>query len=126
MNRPCLSLLLAMLCGCRALALGLPHVFGDHMVLQAGQPVPVWGTATAGEKITVRFAGQEKSAIVGADGEFFPGKAAIEGDTGVVTSPKVAAPKVVRFAWDEAAQPNLANQAGLPAVPFRTDNPLAR
>jgi len=38
MNRPGLSILLALLCSCRALALGLPHVFGDHLMLQAAQP----------------------------------------------------------------------------------------
>jgi sialate O-acetylesterase len=38
----------------------------------------------------------------------------------IVSSPKVAAPAAVRFAWDEAAQPNLVNGAGLPAVPFRS------
>jgi sialate O-acetylesterase len=31
---------------------------------------------------------------------------------------------MVRFAWNEAAQPNFYNKGGLPAVPFRTDNPL--
>jgi sialate O-acetylesterase len=30
----------------------------------------------------------------------------------------------VRFAWNEAAQPNFFNAAGLPAEPFRTDDPL--
>jgi sialate O-acetylesterase len=39
----------------------------------------------------------------------------------VVFSPDVAKPVAVRFAWSEIAQPNLFNQAGLPAVPFRTD-----
>lgn len=63
--------------------------------------------------------------IAGADGKFFPGIAVIEGDTVVVTSPRVASPTVVRFAWDEAAQPNLVNRAGLPVVPFRTNNPFA-
>lgn len=24
-------------------AVTMPHVFGDHRVLQSGQPVPVWG-----------------------------------------------------------------------------------
>jgi sialate O-acetylesterase len=62
--------------------------------------------------------------IAGADGKFFPGKAAIEGSTVVVTSARVPAPRVVRFAWDEAARPNFFNSAGLPAVPFRTDNPF--
>jgi len=48
-----------------AFALFVPHMFGDHMVLQAGMPVPVWGWAEPGEAITVRFAGQEKRATAG-------------------------------------------------------------
>lgn len=63
--------------------------------------------------------------IAGADGKFFPATAAIEGDTVVVSSPRVLEPKIVRFAWDEAAQPNLANKARLPALPFRTNRPVA-
>lgn len=35
----------------------LPRVFGDNMVLQRSQRVPVWGKAKSGEKITVEFAG---------------------------------------------------------------------
>ena len=27
----------------------------------------------------------------------------------------------VRFAWEDSAEPNLANKEGLPASPFRTD-----
>ena len=40
----------------------LPVIFGDHMVLQRDQKVPVWGTADEGEKVTVEFAGQKVSA----------------------------------------------------------------
>ncbi len=39
-----------------------PHVlFTDGAVLQRGMPVPVWGTADDGEKVTVKFQGQEVS-----------------------------------------------------------------
>ena len=31
--------------------------FADNMVLQRGRAVPVWGTADAGEAVTVLFAG---------------------------------------------------------------------
>jgi sialate O-acetylesterase len=62
--------------------------------------------------------------IAGADGKFEPADAVIEGDTVVVSSPKVTEPKAVRFAWHETAQPNFLNKAGLPAVPFRTDGPM--
>ncbi len=48
----------------------LPHVFGDNMVLQCGQRVPVWGTGAPGEVVTVAFAGQSVSATAGADGKW--------------------------------------------------------
>ena len=39
----------------------LPTVFGPHMVLQRKKPVPVWGWADAGEKVTVTFNNQLKT-----------------------------------------------------------------
>jgi len=42
-------------------------VFGDNMVLQRELPVPVWGTASPGEKITVSFDGQNLTTT--ADGQ---------------------------------------------------------
>jgi sialate O-acetylesterase len=61
--------------------------------------------------------------IAGDDGKFVPADAVIDGDTVVVSAAGVDKPAAVRFAWDESAQPNFFNQAGLPAVPFRTDSP---
>ncbi len=43
-------------------------LFQDHAVLQRDHPVPVWGTAAAGEVITVRLAGARAVARAGADG----------------------------------------------------------
>jgi sialate O-acetylesterase len=40
----------------------LPAVLADHMVLQQGMAVPVWGTADAGEEVTVAFGDQKQSA----------------------------------------------------------------
>ena len=60
--------------------------------------------------------------IAGDDHIFYNAEADIAGDTVVVWSPRVAAPKAVRFGWHELAVPNLANKEGLPASPFRTDN----
>jgi len=60
--------------------------------------------------------------IAGADGKFVPAKAAIDGETVVVSAKEVTAPKHVRFGWHKVANPNLANKAGLPASPFQTDN----
>lgn len=36
----------------------LPRIIQDHMVLQQNQPVPIWGWADKGEKITLRFQDQ--------------------------------------------------------------------
>jgi len=61
--------------------------------------------------------------VAGADGKFVEAKAEIDGETVVVSCDAVAAPKAVRFGWDQIAEPNLANKEGLPASPFRTDRP---
>jgi sialate O-acetylesterase len=59
--------------------------------------------------------------IAGADGEFVPAEAEIDGATVLVSSEAVAEPVAVRFAWRDDAEPNFGNQEGLPASPFRTD-----
>ena len=59
--------------------------------------------------------------IAGKDGKFIPAKAVIDGDTVIVSSDDVKVPRNVRFGWDQLAEPNLSNKAGLPASPFRTD-----
>ena len=48
----------------------LPNLFGDHMVLQAGKEVPVWGWGTPGEEVTVSFAGHSVMVEVDAKGEW--------------------------------------------------------
>ena len=65
----------------------------------------------------------EGFAIAGEDGQYAWADAVIEGDTVVVSSPKVEKPANVRYAWADNPICNLYNQAGLPAVPFRTDPP---
>lgn len=59
--------------------------------------------------------------VAGDEQNFVPAKARIEGNTVVVWSDEVPAPKAVRFAWKNVPHPNLYNGAGLPASPFRTD-----
>src|SRR5438270_10905111 len=48
----------------------LAGVFGDHMVLQRRAPIPVWGWADAGEKITVRIGERTATAVAGEDGRW--------------------------------------------------------
>jgi sialate O-acetylesterase len=60
--------------------------------------------------------------IAAADGKFVPAEAAIDGAAVVVRAKDVSSPTQVRFGWRNVANPNLVNQAGLPASPFRTEN----
>jgi sialate O-acetylesterase len=60
--------------------------------------------------------------IAGKDGKFVPATARIDQGTIVVSSPEVADPAAVRYAWDNYPEGcNLYNGDGLPAPPFRTD-----
>ncbi len=61
-------------------------------------------------------------SVAGADRKFVPADAVIDGDTVVISSPAVAQPVAVRYAWHANPVCNLFNRAGLPAVPFRTDD----
>lgn len=60
-------------------------------------------------------------AVAGDDDLWQWAEAQVEGDSVLLWSPFVAAPRRVRYSW--AAHPigNLQNGAGWPAVPFRTD-----
>ncbi|MEQ1862279.1 MAG: sialate O-acetylesterase [Chthoniobacteraceae bacterium] len=48
----------------------LPALVSDHMVLQSGARVNIWGWAAPGEKVTVAFSGKTASAQAGADGKW--------------------------------------------------------
>jgi len=62
-------------------------------------------------------------AIAGEDRKFVFATAQITGpDTVLVSSPEVAQPVAVRYAWAVNPDANLFNSAGLPASPFRTDD----
>ena len=61
-------------------------------------------------------------AVAGEDHKFVWAKTAIDGKQTVVSAPGLDHPVAVRYAWDTDPVCNLFNQAGLPAVPFRTDD----
>lgn len=61
-------LLLSTTLSAAELTLGTP--FADHMVLQRGKTVPVWGWANPGEKISVEFAGSTQSGTAAPDGSW--------------------------------------------------------
>ncbi|MCF7730652.1 MAG: sialate O-acetylesterase [Akkermansiaceae bacterium] len=62
------GLLVGCLAGTAHAEVRLPTIFSDHMVVQRELPVPVWGWADPGEKITVNFGGQNVACVAGKDG----------------------------------------------------------
>lgn len=50
--------------------LQLPSVFGDHMVLQRGRPVPIWGKTDPGASVTVAFNQQTRTTIADTTGSW--------------------------------------------------------
>ena len=48
----------------------LPDCFSDHMVLQQGMPVHIYGSAEPGECVRVRFQGQSKSCKADSQGSW--------------------------------------------------------
>ncbi len=48
----------------------MPSIFGDHMILQQDAPLPVWGVADAGEKVTVTVGKDTAVAAAGTDGKW--------------------------------------------------------
>lgn len=74
------------------------------------------GLVAKGEKL-------EEFAICGDDRKWHWAEARIDGDTVVVSAPEVKTPRFVRYAWQSNPKATLYNGAGLPAIPFRTDEP---
>jgi sialate O-acetylesterase len=48
----------------------VPTLFSDHAVVQRDMPVPVWGTASPGEEVTVYFDLQSKSTTADSNGNW--------------------------------------------------------
>ncbi len=57
--------------------------------------------------------------VSGADNKYSNAQAVIEGESVVVRSAEVSAPRSVRYAFAAPEQGNLTNQSGLPAASFR-------
>jgi sialate O-acetylesterase len=62
--------------------------------------------------------------VAGKDLKFIPAKTTrIDGNKVIINAgPEIGQIAFVRFAWRNDAQPNLQNEAGLPAGAFRTDD----
>ena len=63
------SAILSLICTAQA-TVQPASMFGDHMVLQREMPVPIWGTAEPGEKISVTFGDASANGIADQDGKW--------------------------------------------------------
>jgi sialate O-acetylesterase len=103
--------------------------FADHMVLQQGRPIPIWGRGTPGGDLSVHLNGQVKHAVVGPDGawrvDLEPMAAGGPFRLEVVGSNTVTFEDVlVGEVWIASGQSNMAQ--GLVGPPKRTAYPLVR
>jgi len=57
--------------------------------------------------------------VAGADGQWKPADAKIDGNEVVASSADVPSPVEVRYDWKSYPEGNLYNKEGLPAPPFR-------
>jgi sialate O-acetylesterase len=48
----------------------LPRIFSDHMVLQRGKPIQVWGWAAPGEKVSIQLGDDSVQATANDQGEW--------------------------------------------------------
>lgn len=111
------SLVLLTVASLAEAAAKVDRMFSDHMVLQRDMPVPVWGTADAGEKVAVSFRGQSKETTADKDGKWHVKLDAMKvGKPGKLT---VAASNSVSFddvvvgeVWIGSGQSNMAGSAG--------------
>jgi sialate O-acetylesterase len=117
--------------GARLARLALSRTYGVKFADDSG-PVFKSASITGPGKITVEFAHaasglstrDDKAAtyfeLAGKDGIFHPATSVtFAGNTAEVFCEELAAVKQVRFAWTQAAEPNLVNGEQLPAGAFR-------
>ncbi len=77
-------------------------------------------SGTAGELLLRQ--GDKGFAVAGNDQKFHWAEARIDGDSVIVSSPEVPQPVAARYAWQANPPTLLYDSAGLPAMPFRTDD----
>ena len=99
--------------------LKLAASFGDNMVLQQQQAVPIWGWAASNANVTVKFYGQVKSKCADADGKWLVKldklKASFEPQTLTIESggeTKIFTNILVGEVWLASGQSNMEKPIG--------------
>ncbi|MGE4549948.1 MAG: sialate O-acetylesterase [Opitutales bacterium] len=115
---PLISLVFALWAPFLHAAVTVDRMFSDGMVLQREQSVPVWGTADAGESVTIAFREQSKKTTAGKDGKWSvkldalkvgpAGKLTVSGKANKLEFQDVLVGEV----WVGSGQSNMAGGAG--------------
>lgn len=124
-------------CAAAADAVRCAPIFGDRMVVQREQAVPVWGVAPAGAAVEVTFAGQVARGVAAADGRWqvmlMPLAASVEPRNLTIAAAGerlTFADVVVGDVWLCAGQSNMAwpvdRSTGFDAVKQEAPLPLLR
>ena len=98
------------------------EIAGEPIVIVRGNEMVVSFTHCDGG-LTAKGGAVKGFVIAGADRQWKPAQARIEGETVIVSSPAVGSPIAVRYAWANFPTASLFNAAGLPATPFRGELP---
>lgn len=114
--------------GERAALWTLNHVYGEKLVSEGpgfGKVDFVTGKAvvpltTNKEGVVLKSPGGFE--LAGEDRKFYPARAELKGETIEVSAPEVSKPVALRYAFLNFPECTLYNGAGIPALPFRTDD----
>ncbi len=106
----------------RAIVHGQPVEFSGPAYRETsrrGNGLRVWFDHAEG--MTAKGGNLGSFEIAGADHQFVPATAEIQGTSVLVSSPQIADPVDVRYAWRSNPELTLYNAAGLPASPFTSE-----
>ncbi len=109
----------------------LPQIFSDHMVLQRDIPLPIWGTATPGEEVTVSIDKQELRTNASGQGAWRIRLASLGlGDLRTLTvrgkNTLVLKDVLVGEVWVGSGQSNMAGSVKGYAILFSFGVPIRR
>lgn len=91
----------------------------ESMKVEKNKVRVYFSNAATGLKCTGKT--PSKFMVAGADGNFVPANAKIDGNSVILSSNLVKAPVDVRFCFDDTSMPDVFSAEGLPLAPFRTD-----
>ena len=119
--------------GLRLARLALAETYGREDIPARGPTFASMRATEAGGALKLEFeyagglrtrdgSAPSEFSVAGEDRVFHSATARIEAGSVLVSSPEVPRPVAVRLGWHETASPSLINAAGLPVVPFRSDD----